>query len=150
MRSRLSKRLLPLPQVAKYRLTLPKDDLRCVVPERGGWQAGVGDLEGEGDAINNEEDVLRPDEMDLGSQWALSGGAAGSSGARISCYDELHDTSTRDRRAERFINSLNQPERRASIQVSMAKLMAENQPKEEIYRVIREAYDEQGSSSKGN
>ncbi|CAE6916039.1 unnamed protein product [Symbiodinium natans] len=66
-----------------------------------------------------------------------------------SYYDEFYGRMSGNKWRAKWWNPASglpqQPERRATIQADIAQLVASGQPKEEIYRAIRQAYDVNGN-----
>mmetsp|Transcript_50240 Transcript_50240/g.144524 ORF Transcript_50240/g.144524 Transcript_50240/m.144524 type:complete len:186 (-) Transcript_50240:52-609(-) len=142
---------------ARFRLAPVKDDLRSRAPERGGWVPGLGDLEGEGtDAARSEEGASA--ELDAAGLLRAAAGPAeadpsddlevppvwASTVFGVAAHQECYGTPSKGKWKVRFHErdgNPHTPARRATIPTSMAALVASGQPKEEIYRAIREAYD---------
>merc|ERR1712228_1130821 len=103
-----------------------RDDLRQQASERGTWQHGIGDLEGEGIAT----DQTRAD-----AELEPSRTASGPSSAH-ECYEEIYGTPSKAKWRLRFLplGKLSAGERKAKVSTSITALAQSGQPKEDIYR----------------
>mmetsp|Transcript_37962 Transcript_37962/g.80720 ORF Transcript_37962/g.80720 Transcript_37962/m.80720 type:complete len:155 (-) Transcript_37962:36-500(-) len=147
--SRLAARLV-LPRSVRagggrFRLAPPRDDLRhcpAALLERGGWQPGLGDLDGEGAASSEGSGAPGEEEAEeepLPPIWAEA--VPGGPG----CHEEVYGTISKGKFRARYLDgagtrSADPASQRAFAPASVAELVASGQPKEEIYRAIREAY----------
>ncbi|CAE7892671.1 unnamed protein product [Symbiodinium microadriaticum] len=108
----------------------------------GSWDAAICDEEN----IDHDDENLFPDDSaSLATRdpwsWVPETGP--------SYYDEFYGQMSNNKWRAKWWNPAaglpQQPGRRATIQADIAQLVASGQPKEEVYRAIREAYDVSGS-----
>ncbi|CAE7218673.1 unnamed protein product [Symbiodinium necroappetens] len=134
--SRTTKAALP-----RYRLAPRQDDLRHATRRPGSWDAAICDEEN----IDHDDENLFPDDSaSLATRdpwsWVPQAGP--------SYYDEFYGQMSNNKWRAKWWNPAaglpQQPGRRATIQADIAQLVASGQPKEEVYRAIREAYDVSG------
>mmetsp|Transcript_50587 Transcript_50587/g.151277 ORF Transcript_50587/g.151277 Transcript_50587/m.151277 type:complete len:143 (-) Transcript_50587:93-521(-) len=131
-------RRLALPRMARFRLPPAKDDLRHRAPERGSWEPGLGDLEGEGALEAVEADAGGGADVETPPVWEHFESAGPA------CHEEVYGSPSKGKWRVRFWDHGGgplSPARRATAPVSVTELAASGLPKEEIYRAIREAYD---------
>eukprot|EP00439_Symbiodinium_sp_Y106_P085539 s106_g28.t3 len=136
--SRTTKAALP-----RYRLAPRQDDLRHATRRPGSWDAAMCDEENiDGD---EGENLFPDDSASLATRdpwsWVPEAGP--------SYYDEFYGQMSNNKWRAKWWNPAaglpQQPGRRATIQADIAQLVASGQPKEEVYRAIREAYDVSGN-----
>mmetsp|Transcript_86087 Transcript_86087/g.240898 ORF Transcript_86087/g.240898 Transcript_86087/m.240898 type:complete len:176 (+) Transcript_86087:82-609(+) len=141
---------------ARFRLAPEKDDLGRRGPNRGRWAPGLGDLEGDG----VDESVLETSGASGGDPAPSWGEAEPEDvppvwapvGQGTACYEETYGTPSKTKWRTHFHGrggTLHTPATRATAPASVAELVASGQPKEEIYRAIREAYDVDSATSSG-
>mmetsp|Transcript_66961 Transcript_66961/g.195767 ORF Transcript_66961/g.195767 Transcript_66961/m.195767 type:complete len:141 (-) Transcript_66961:89-511(-) len=129
-------RRLALPRLARYRLAPATDDFRSRTRERGSWQPGLGDLEGEG-AVE-EEQAVEGAEAEAPPVWEHPASAGPA------CHEELYGSPSKGKWRVRFWDGGGgplSPAQRATAPPSVSEMVASGLPKEEIYQAIREAYD---------
>ncbi|CAL1135449.1 unnamed protein product [Cladocopium goreaui] len=120
----------------RYRLAPRQDDLRFATKQPGSWDASV--LEDE----DVDVEVTGHSQADAVSSrdpwtWVPEPGPAH--------YEEFYGLVGAQKWKAKWWNPSTgvpqQPQRQAMVQAQIAELVASGQPKEEIYRAIREAYD---------
>ena len=124
--------------------------MRHSVREPGIWEPGLGDLDGNGAVVQDEDafdtaafaEVETETGLDGFEPWETFPGDTG-------CYEEVYGSPSRNKWKAKWWNpAAGTPQhaqsRRAMAPASIAELVASGQPKEEIYRAIREAYDVDG------
>ncbi|CAE7727246.1 unnamed protein product [Symbiodinium sp. CCMP2456] len=114
----------------------------CDTRHEGSWDAAICDEE----HVDGDDENLFPDDSaSLATRdpwsWVPEAGP--------SYYDEFYGQMSNNKWRAKWWNPAaglpQQPGRRATIQEDIAQLVASGQPKEEVYRAIREAYDVSGS-----
>ncbi|CAJ1423361.1 unnamed protein product [Effrenium voratum] len=117
----------------RYRLAPRQDDLRFAQRRPGSWDHSV-----------VEEDLDLEDsvpEDTLTREWTWAPGAGPVADEEF--YGYVSSSKWKAKWWNPAAGLPQQPERRATVNAMIAELVASGQPKEEIYRAIREAYDVQ-------
>ena len=124
---------------SRYRLAPRQDDLRCAEKRPGTWDDSV--LADELDDLEDASTASTTASPAVSSRdpwtWAPEAGPAH--------YEEFYGVVGAQKWKDKWWNPADgfpqQPHRQAMVQAQIAKLVASGQPKEEIYRAIREAYN---------
>eukprot|EP00448_Togula_jolla_P014770 CAMPEP_0170582062 /NCGR_PEP_ID=MMETSP0224-20130122/7378_1 /TAXON_ID=285029 /ORGANISM="Togula jolla, Strain CCCM 725" /LENGTH=158 /DNA_ID=CAMNT_0010905251 /DNA_START=29 /DNA_END=505 /DNA_ORIENTATION=+ len=141
----MSRHLLRLPAATReprFRLARARDDLRFrgASKPRGGWVQGQGDLDGEGVAAKEEESENAWPEAEEGISSARFNRLSNNVACHEEVFGKMSKAKWRVRFAPRGKPDPNAPPQRAVAPPSVHALAASSLPKEEVYRIIREAY----------